>query len=130
VRSRRVVRVRYPEFAEFLGIPLAGQVLDAHTVDKDGRPALCLWVNQFAGALPESVGGFSGTPVLAGKRLLGQLFRVLGAEDGWQKPHLAICYATPPGQWLGSWPRLVPPETRLEKCTRRSRRRPRRHHPT
>jgi tetratricopeptide (TPR) repeat protein len=72
-----------------------GHVLDAHTADKDRRPSVCLSVLQFMGALPVSVGGLSGTPVLAGRRVVGQLFRVLGAEDGWQLPHLGLCFATP-----------------------------------
>lgn len=85
----------FPQFAELLGIPLVGQILDANTVDKEGRPAICVSVDQFAGELPPSVGGLSGTPILAGRRLIGQLFRVLGAEDGWQRPRLSLCYATP-----------------------------------
>lgn len=85
----------FPAFAEALGIPLYGHVLDAHTVDKEGRPACSLHVEPFAGDLPDSVGGFSGSPVLSDGKVIGTIFRVLGAADGWQRPHLGMCFATP-----------------------------------
>jgi hypothetical protein len=109
----------FPAFAELLGIPLFGRVLDAHTVDKDGRPACSLHVEAFTAGLPASVGGLSGSPVISGGKVIGTVFRVLGAEDGWQKPHLGLCYATPawtlrglldtPGEGDVS-SRILPPE--------------------
>jgi len=85
----------FPAFAEPMGIPLFGRVLDAHTVDKDGRPACSLHVEEFSAEVPESVGGFSGSAVVSDGRVIGTVFRVLGARDGWQRPHLGLCYATP-----------------------------------
>jgi hypothetical protein len=52
-----------------------------------------LEVENFKGKLPYSVGGFSGSPVLVGRQVIGHISSVLGSTEDPKAPHLGLAYA-------------------------------------
>lgn len=117
----------FPAFAQGLGIPLTGFIIDPDAEIPGKLRGLAVFSPMLAGNPPESVGGFSGSPVLAGDVVIGHLSSVLGAGGRMKQPHLGYAFVAPiPGvmSLLGvpaPAPALAPqPPTREEEVVRRS----------
>jgi hypothetical protein len=87
----------FPAFAKQRGIVLEGQVQDLDDFDTEGRPALQLFSQNFLGEMPDpdGLGGISGSPVMSNGRIIGHIFRVLGAKGAGQIANLGCCFAVP-----------------------------------
>ena len=83
----------YPHFAEGTAVALEGHLMDPDTVDPHGIRAFAMFSPQFAGLVPGSLGGFSGSPVLDGRRVIGHMSSVLGAKEARKAPHLGYAFA-------------------------------------
>lgn len=82
----------YPYFTE-AAVTLEGRLMDADTLDPHGIHAFALYSPQLAGHMPNSLGGFSGSPVLDGRRVIGHLSSVLGSTAAPKVPHLGYAFA-------------------------------------
>ncbi len=83
----------YPYFAGGTAVTLEGRVMDRDTLDPHGNAAFAIYSDQFASQLPDSLGGFSGSPVLDGRRVIGHLSSVLGSKAARKVPHLGYAFA-------------------------------------
>ncbi len=84
----------FPAFSDGVGVPLVGGVVDPDKRDRDGRAAVQLAADMLTGE-DVSLGGFSGTPILYGRSVVGMLYRVLGARGDWSATHFGLLYAVP-----------------------------------
>lgn len=84
----------FPGFVDGLGVTLTGDVLDARATDREGKPAISVFTPMFGGGTP-NLGGFSGSPVLSGGKLVGHLYRLLAAPGHPQEAQLGIAYVVP-----------------------------------
>lgn len=85
----------FPAFADGLGVPLSGSVMDRDAFIPGNLRGLALFSPILGAHPPASIGGFSGSPVLCGARVVGHLSSVLGAKGALKQPHLGYAYAAP-----------------------------------
>ncbi|HEX8108632.1 MAG TPA: tetratricopeptide repeat-containing protein [Kofleriaceae bacterium] len=83
----------FPAFTAGVGLSIGAELLDPDTVSAEGHRAFSMYSKQFAGDLPTTMGGLSGSPVLVGGVVVGHMSSVLGAMDAAQVPHLGQAYA-------------------------------------
>lgn len=85
----------FPAIAEGIGLPVEGNVLDANGKDVNQQPAMILYSDQIAAGMATPVGGYSGSPIIVGDKVVGHLKRVLSERDKPGRPVLGLLFATP-----------------------------------
>jgi hypothetical protein len=85
----------FPAFSAPLGVALTGLVMDPDAEIPERLRGLALFSPVLGSHPPASVGGFSGSPVLVGSRVVGHLSSVLGIANAMKQPHLGYAYAVP-----------------------------------
>ncbi len=83
----------FPAFARGVGISIILELLDPDTINAEKHRVFSLYSGQFAGRVPDSMGGLSGSPVLVGGVVVGHMSSVLGSTDAEKAPHLGQAYA-------------------------------------
>jgi hypothetical protein len=83
----------FPAFAEGAGIRIEGEISDCNAIDPNGLAAIALHSHMFHSKI--ELGGISGSPVVSGDKIIGVLYRVLGARGERTIPQLGLCYAIP-----------------------------------
>ncbi len=76
-------------------MPLSGTVLDPKGKDKAKRASLILFSPQVAAGMASNVHGFSGSPVMVERLVVGHLSRILGDDEYAGRAAYGLLYATP-----------------------------------
>jgi tetratricopeptide (TPR) repeat protein len=83
----------FPYFTDKVPVSLDGRLTDPSVVSPTGIRSFALFSPQFAGRTPESIGGFSGSPVLVGRQVIGHMSSVLGSSDARKAPNFGYAFA-------------------------------------
>lgn len=85
----------YPGLAKGAAVPLNGIVMDPKGQDKAKRASLILYSPQVAAGMAANVHGFSGSPVMVERMIVGHLTRILGDDENPGKAAYGYLYAVP-----------------------------------
>jgi hypothetical protein len=83
----------FPHFTEGTAVSVDGKLVDRDTLDQNGTRTFAIFSLSFAARTTETIGGFSGSPVLAGRRVIGHMSSVLGSVEARRAPHLGYAFA-------------------------------------
>lgn len=83
----------FPYFTDKVPVSLDGRLTDPSVVSPTGVRSFALFSPQFAGRTPDSIGGFSGSPVLVGRRVIGHMSSVLGSSEARKAPNFGYAFA-------------------------------------
>jgi tetratricopeptide (TPR) repeat protein len=84
----------FPAIVDGQGVPLFGFVADEECVDREGRSTIMLFADNLAGE-DAQLGGFSGSPVLSGTKVVGVIYRVLAGRSDGKQSRFGMIYAIP-----------------------------------
>jgi hypothetical protein len=83
----------FPAFTNGTGTSIEARLNDPNTVNAEKVRAFAMYSDQFTARTTESLGGLSGSPVLAGGKVIGHVTSVLGSSEAAKAPHLGLAYA-------------------------------------
>jgi tetratricopeptide (TPR) repeat protein len=107
----------FPAFADGLGVPLSGIVMDRDARIPGNLRGLAIYSSILGSNPPQSLGGFSGSPVMINGRVVGHLSSVLGADDRMKQSHLGYTFAVPASGVLALLGRPVPVQEHRGEAT-------------
>lgn len=85
----------YPAVAKKAGLPIDGEVLDPDTEDDRGRRSILLYSRMVAAGQASPLHGFSGSPVLVNRAVVGHFKKHLGDPDDRRRGAYGMVYACP-----------------------------------
>ncbi len=87
----------YPVAAKGAGIRVIGEIYLWHAFDDEHQPALQLYSESVAAGMATRIHGFSGSPVLVDKKVVGHLWRIVEDPDPKNsgRPAFGLIYASP-----------------------------------
>jgi len=94
--SSRVFRAYgYPLAAKGAGILVKGEVYVWRGLESDHKPALQLRSDSVAAGMATPIHGFSGSPVLVERKVVGHLWRIIEDPQNPGRPAFGLIYASP-----------------------------------